>query len=230
MNKRVFLLSAGFGIAGCAFRSLAPVEAQKMTTTVDLLQIRPYEVGQSWRYKKLNFFNSQQVDEILEAVEDIGLAITIRRKGKKGSLSSALESKQGHVIQDPYWDQEPRYLTPVPLWPQDLALNSVMEVTTNYKVAGDSSIYWTSTQRRVTGFEKLNLQSGVFETVRIESLIRLSHPDFNRQSYMRRDTLWIAPQLGRWVVRETQGDYLISTKKSYAGRDDIFRYELIDWS
>jgi hypothetical protein len=192
--------------------------------------MRPFALGQSWRYKKINFFNSLQIDEVLEEIVAIEPVFTIPRTGRMGDLSPEIEISQGFVLSDPYWDQEPTYEIATPLWPDYLTNNTSISHETAYKVAGSSFRYWSSIQRKVVGFEKIKLACGTFNTVKLQSLIRLNHPDFNRQSYLRRDTLWIAPMIGRWVVRETQGEYVMISRSPNIGRDDFFRYELTAWT
>lgn len=230
MHRRLLISLTGLSLANCAFKPLNRLQGEEVHKFVNIPSVRPLSVGQCWQYKKFNFFNSLQVDEILEELVAIEPEITIKRTGRLGKLSPEIESRQGFVVSDPYWDQEPTYKLSAPLWPSSLAANAFIKHETAYQVAGHSFTFWISIQRSVTAFEKISLKCGTFNTVKIESIIRLTHPDFNRQSYMRKDTLWIAPQIGRWVVRETQGEYVMSSRRHNIGRDDFFRYELTDWT
>jgi hypothetical protein len=47
----------------------------------------------------------------------------------------------------------------------------------------------------------------------------------------RRDQIWFAPQIGRWVVRESFGEYLWlgMTGWSQSIKEDYLRWELIAW-
>jgi hypothetical protein len=230
MSRRSFFSLAYLGLASCAFKPLSRFEGDKIPNLADIPSMRLFAVGQSWRYKKINFFNSLQVDEVLEELVALEPLVTIQRTGRLGSLSPETQTSQGFVLSDPYWDQEPTYALSAPLWPLSFNANSFIDHDTAYRVAGRSFKFWVSIQRKVTGFEKISSSCGTFNTVKVESLIRLNHPDFNRQSYVRKDTLWIAPLIGRWVVRETQGEYVMLSRRPNIGRDDFFRYELTDWT
>ena len=79
------------------------------------------------------------------------------------------------------------------------------------------------------GCEKLHLPAGDFTTLRIERLIRLKHFDDFRRDCVRRDTLWLAPEIGRWAARESSGEYLIPSRHTTRIQEDHFRWELTSW-
>jgi hypothetical protein len=231
LNKRSFITLTGISVGGCAFRPLDILEGEKLLRLPGSASMRPYSPGQIWTYKKLNFFNSLQVDEIEEKVVSVISQVVIHRKGKDGkALTPEISNSQGLVLLDPYWDEEPMYEKAIPNWPQTLEVNSTISQTTPYRVANSSFTYWVSVRCKVIGFENISLACGSFQTVKVESLISLNHPDFSRASYLRKNTLWISPKVGRWVLRETQGEYVYSSRRTNFRKDDYFRYELIDWA
>lgn len=231
MNKRSFISLAGISITGCAFKPLSILEGEKLLLPLDIKSMRPYEIGQTWTYKKLNFFNSLQVEEIQERVASISPEVVIDRKSKNGKLlTPEISRSQGQVTLDPYWDEEPTYSTPMPLWPRYFDIGASINQTSPYKVANSSLTFWINMRCKVIGFETLSLTCGSFQTIKVESLIGLNHPDFSRHSYIRKNTLWISPDIGRWVVRETQGEYVNPSRRTNLRKDDYFRYELMEFA
>lgn len=80
------------------------------------------------------------------------------------------------------------------------------------------------------GWEKVNLPVGTFETMHFEKLIRLFQYDSFRMDTVRRDSIWIAPEIGRWIVREMNGEYRVSGGKGVSiRREDNFRWQLESW-
>ena len=52
-----------------------------------------------------------------------------------------------------------------------------------------------------------------------------------RLDTLRRETLWLAPEVGRWVARETNGEFRIAGRRgSWTGREDHFRWQLESWT
>ena len=67
--------------------------------------------------------------------------------------------------------------------------------------------------------------------MRIERYIRQQHHDFSRLETIRHETLWMAPEIGRWVARELWGEYLVPDDNgSYRGLEAHHRWELVSWS
>jgi hypothetical protein len=231
MNKRSFISLAGVSIAGCAFKPLSVLEGEKLSRPLDVKLMRPYGIGQTWTYKKLNFFNSLQIDKVQERVASISPEVVIDRKSTSGKhLTPEISRSQGQVILDPYWDEEPTYSAPMPLWPKSFDIDASVDQTSPYKVANSSLTFWVNARCKVIGFETVFLACGSFQTIKVESLIGLNHPDFSRHNYIRKNTLWISPTIGRWVVRETQGEYVIPSRRTNFRKDDYFRYELSEWT
>ena len=55
--------------------------------------------------------------------------------------------------------------------------------------------------------------------------------DWFRMASNRREQVWFAPQIGRWVVRESFGEYLWLGMTGWAQslKEDYLRWELISW-
>jgi len=120
----------------------------------------------------------------------------------------------------------------VPLWPTPLAVGQVQRVNTHGLEDGGSYRYWVQVHTSVVGWERVTVAAGTFDTMRVERLIRLQHRDVNRLETVRRDVLWLAPAVGRWVARDTSGRYREPDGDKWGGTDyleDHVRWELTAW-
>jgi hypothetical protein len=217
--------------AGCAIQSLPPLKAQRITPNTTDTQVRLPQIGQFWIYKKFNFYNSALLETVKEEITQIDRDILIHRHSDKtGALPSERHGLWGQVKQDPYWDTLQTYDTPLPAWPSHLTVETSQTISTHYRSDNGSFKYWINTSTTVTNWERITLACGTFDTVRIDTFIRLNHPDISRTNCVRRNTIWLAPALGRWVARETTGEYVFShTRHANIGKEDYFRWELDSW-
>ena len=72
VTRRHALLALAAAPAGCAIQQLAPLATQPMAAPGVAGVIRPPQVGQAWRYQKLNHFNSQVLAVVHETVASVG--------------------------------------------------------------------------------------------------------------------------------------------------------------
>lgn len=216
--------------AGCSLQPLSPLKIRPALTQTPLPALRPPAVGQSWTYQQLNHYNGQRVDILQESIAAISPRITLQRQSAHtGPLASEIQSRWGWVVQDPSWDLLQTYEAPMPLWLEPLTSSAVHDIDTHYTVGNSPFRYWIQAQTQVKGLETVDLPIGSFQTVRIEKLIRQSHYDSGKQFLLRRETLWLAPEIGRWVARETNGSFRRAGKRLDEGREDHFRWELTAW-
>jgi hypothetical protein len=230
--KRRSLLALLALPTGCAIQYLPPLAVSKTNRVGPLGTLRAPATGQSWTYNKFNFYNSQLLDTVKEEVVSVNGGIRISRRSKNNmDLGDEFQSVWGQVKQDPYWDFLQTYETALPLWLNNLSVGQTQSTDTHYQSGTSSFRYWISAKTTVTAWETVALSSGTFETVRIEKFIRLNHPDFSRFDNVRRETLWLAPEIGRWVARETNGEFRIpDSRGARSGREDHFRWQLESWS
>ena len=111
---------------------------------------------------------------------------------------------------------------------------AAVTVNTHYRLEGGSFRYWIQVHARARAWERVTLAAGAFDALRVERLIRLNHPDPTRIETVRRDTLWLAPEVGRWVARETSGRYRVADGDDdwpwfNELLEDRVRWELTDW-
>ena len=227
MQRRTVLGLAALPLAACSIQPLQPLPRQAMDAQAQLPAWRDPGVGQSWTYRVLNMYNSELVDTVQETVASISPGILVRRRSSRhGELPEELQSRWGQILQDPAWDRTVVYLQPLPLWPDPLQPGKRVQASTRYRPLGASYSLWIEVHARVTGCERIETAGQWHDTARVERFIRLEHEDSSRLNYTRRDTLWLSPQLGRWVVRETNGEYWRAGQRPIQIREDHFRWVL----
>ncbi len=75
------------------------------------------------------------------------------------------------------------------------------------------------------------MPAGQFKALRFTNLIKFKHSDFSRTDSQRRETIWFAPEVGRWVARESQGTYYVADSTIVTPYNESgYRWELLEWS
>lgn len=248
VTRRFFLLSSAALSVGCAAR--APSETAPSAR-------RPV-VGQSWRYSKQDLFTQAQLDYQLDRVAavdrtveiassseavkaqssagsswgtDILQKYAINREKPPGVLPSEIQDPWGMILADPHWGQVQVYETPIPLWPAQLQPGWQTHFKTMYKTpTNKNALLWDQTMR-ARSWESVTVPAGQFKTLRFTNMINFTSSDMMRTVSSRRETLWFAPEVGRWVARESTGSYYqdnsaVDTPYS----ENSYRWELIEWS
>ena len=81
------------------------------------------------------------------------------------------------------------------------------------------------------GWEMITVPAGEFRALRFTNMINFRSTDFSRSANQRQETVWFAPEVGRWVVRESTGSYYIedsSVDTPYS--ESAYRWELLEWT
>jgi hypothetical protein len=249
VTRRFFLLSSAALSAGCALRPGAGA------TALAAQNVRQPLVGQSWRYAKHDIFTRTIVDEQVDRVAAVDHTVDIdssykattntkpkwgarllqRYTGHKdtsaGSLPSEIQDPWGMVAVDPHWSQVQVYETPIPLWPTQLKPGWQTHVSTNYKTPADEdALPWDQTMKALA-WEAISVPAGQFKALRFTNFIKFKHSDFSRTDSVRRETIWFAPEVGRWVARESQGTYYVADSTIVQPyNESSYRWELLEWS
>jgi hypothetical protein len=232
VNRRSALLAALALPSGCTIQPLAPLPRSAIPAPREPGSLRAPVVGQRWTYRKLNLFNSSLLDVVQETVASLAPTIDVHRQSDSGAaLPDERHAVWGQLLRDPAWDYAMNFETPVPLWPASLTVGVKTMVNTRYRVDGGSIPFWVQVYTAVPGWERVTVGAGTFDTLRIERLIRLDHPDPTRSATVRQDKIWFLPEAGRWVARETAGEYYqISGDNAWTySLEDHFRWELAAW-
>jgi hypothetical protein len=216
VTRRFFLLSCAAWSAGCATQppgaSVSPAA-----------KIRAPTVGQSWRYAKRDLYTHAVIKEEVDRVASIDRYIKID--------SGEVQGPWGMVLADPHWGQIQVYETPVPLWPVQLQPGWQTRIKTQYKTATNGEgLHWNQTMK-ASAWETVTVPAGRFTALKFTNSIEFGCGDFARKDCRRRETLWFAPEVGRWVARESSGSYYADNSASDRSvPEGGFRWELIEWS
>jgi hypothetical protein len=233
LTRRRALLAVMVLPAGCAIQSLASLQSAAMPAPASPGALRAPLVGQAWTYRKLNVFNSSLLDVVQETVASVASTIDVHRQGQgSGALAHEKHAAWGQLLRDPVWDYPMTFEAPVPLWPASLTVGANTTVNTHYRMDGGSVRFWIQVYSVVRGWERVTVGAGTFDTLRVDRLMRLEHQDHTRAQTLRRDTMWLSPEVGRWVARDTSGEYssLGGTRMLRDdAREDHFRWELTAW-
>ena len=231
-SRRKVVLSLLALPAGCAFQPLPALRTETAAAPAQPVTVRPPAVGQRWTYRKYNGFNSALLATEVDEVTAVEPRIVIRhRSDATPVVQEEYQQPWGQVLRDLSWDHVQTYEQALPLWPADLTVGTRSVYNTHYRIDGFSYRYWISVHALVRGWEQVELAQGTHRALRIEQYIRLQHHDFTRLETIRHDTLWLAPEIGRWVAREVSGEYLVPDDQgSFRGLEDHYRWELAAWS
>ena len=195
--------------------------------------MRPPQVGQQWVYQVRNVFNQEIVDVVTETVVAISPQIRIERIGKKlGPLPEEIQEPWGYVVQEPQWRPAQRFQQALPLWPEKLVPEWSGFYRTRYQVPGypNASYYW-GLSIKALGWENISVPAGQFKVLKYhnENPYFESNDVFRVGNY-REEDVWLAPEIGRWVVRRSLGRYITQgVSWSNAYWDDYLEWELISW-
>jgi hypothetical protein len=229
--KRKTLLALLALPAGCTVRSLAPLPTESLPGPQVEPKFRPPALGQSWTYQKFNTYNGKLLATEREEVVSLEPNITLSRKTDAGVVLPDEQHRQwGQVVRDPAWDQVQNYEEPVPLWPQSLAVGSSSSFATHYRLDNGTFRFAINVYTLVKAWEKVVLPQGEFNALRLEKWIRQDHFDVARIETVRRDVVWLVPEIGRWAAREISGQYRYSGQLGPPSHEDSFRWELKAWT
>jgi len=244
-SRRTFLLS---GLALTAARSQAQAPA-------NVAPVRRPNIAQWWRYVRRDGFHGgldvTQIERIAatngivkvdrqneaEAVGEGGASAPpdwlepYRDRRTAEFLPYEIQEPWGSVRIDPHWDAVQVYEVPIPLWPRELRPGAREWINTRYHTASEST--WLAWQQTMTArnWERIRVPAGEFTALRYTNEIVFTSTDFSRYQCLRNETLWLAPEVGRWVARESRGTYYVNDSAiAQPFNEDFWRWELLDWA
>lgn len=210
LSRRTFIASAALAPVACGvplgYQRGTPVAQPKSTPIV-----RAPQVGQEWTYVKRDVFDGKIREIITERVASVGSTIVIERRADDGSqLPSEIQGPWGMVQLDTSWPRLLSFKPAIPLWPEELTSNWSKQVNTKYSLGGyaDNAYGWQE-YMSAHGWESITVPAGTFLTLRYQNLINYESDDPNKVDCIRKETIWFAPSIGRWVARESSGSYQI---------------------
>jgi hypothetical protein len=252
ITRRSFVLGSVGLPMGCMIRPLAadPTSVTRLPPVV-----RRPGLGHSWRYARHDGITGKIVDIQVDQVSAVDHTVSIeswseaaradtgpsswgakwlrpfeRAASRPSSLPSEVHEPWGMIIVDPHWDLVQVYKRPIPLWPTQLRPGWRSLVNTRYKTTEATDLPWQQTMR-AHGWENISVPAGHFMALRYTNLINFRHSDFSWTDSVRRETLWLAPEVGRWVARESRGTYYHDDSvadQPYS--ENSYRWELLNWT
>jgi len=204
--QRLTIAGLVFVVTACS-APLGYETGNSISTPNPLPIVRAPQVGQEWVYSKKNVFNGKELGIITERVSSIGSSIVISRSDADGGqLPSEIQGPWGMISTDPHWSKLMTYTPVIPLWPQNLSGNWSQQANTKYQIAGyDGNFFNWNLFMSSDGWEKITVPAGSFTALKFQNLIYFENPDPNKFDCVRKETIWFAPQIGRWVARESTG-------------------------
>jgi len=229
---QVFLLVLSASLAAC-ISSLPYPQDVAVPQPTPTPQMRPPKVGQEWVYQVRNVFNQEIVDTVTERVVSIGNQVRIARSStKSGELPDEIQSPWGYVLQDPHWQPPQKFDQALPLWPEQLNARWSGFYQTRYQVLGypDATYYW-GLNVKASEWGRVTVPAGSFVTLKYQNTAPFFQSyDIFRTANYREEDVWIAPEVGRWVIRRGYGRYLTAGMFwSNAYWEDYLEWELISW-
>ena len=76
----------------------------------------------------------------------------------------------------------------------------------------------------------MTVHASTYDVLQFDNQIAYASNDFYRVESERSESLWFAPEIGRWVMRRSRGMYYLPGPSSGTMFDDYLQWELISWS
>jgi len=227
LSRRTFIASAALAPIACgvplSYENGIPVAAPQ-----PMPSIRPPEIGQEWTYIKKDVFNGKTLGLITERVSKIAANIVIDRTAENGAmLPSEIQTSWGMVATDTQWPQLLTFNPSLPLWPLELSTGWSKQFTTKYRIAGysDLRLNWQE-YMSVQGWERITVPAGTFIALRFQNLINYENSDPNKVDCIRKEIVWFAPSIGRWVAREVSGSYRVQGQINNESLEGSYQWQL----
>jgi hypothetical protein len=226
-SRRTFITSVALTPVACAL-PLPYERGIPMAQPSPTPSVRPPKVGQEWSYIKRDVFNGKNLGMLTERVASIGTTIVIERTDESGGrYANEVQGPWGMVITDPHWSKTISFNPAIALWPQELSASWSKQFNTQYQIAGyPGSSYGWQAYMSAHGWEQITVPAGTFLTLRYQNLINYISNDDNKVDCIRKEILWFAPSIGRWVARESSGSYMIQGQPGVPILEDSLQWQL----
>ncbi len=248
-TRRQFLLSTAALSVGCVGRGT--VSARPAGATI----VRQPSVGQTWRYAKHDRVTGMLIDTEVNRVSAVGQIIEISTQSEMGqgklrsypswgmrrleeygtrdrpagAPPSEVQRPWGMIWVDPHWGDLQAYEEPIPLWPTELRPGwSSGTIITQYQIDNEDPLPWQLTMH-AHAWEPIKVPAGRFDALRYTNLIDFRFSNVSeREAAQRQETIWFAPEIGRWVARENYGSFREAVGTDV--QESSHRWELLSWT
>ena len=228
-SRRTFIISTALAPVACG----VPLGYERGTPVAQpnpMPTVRAPQVGQEWTYVKKDVFNGKTLGLITERVANVGSSITIERSEDGAALPSEIQSSWGWVTLDPQWPKLLSFNPALPLWPLELSSSWSKQFNTRYSIGGypDGKLGWQEYMSN-HGWEKITVPAGQFTALKFQTLINYESEDDNKTNCIRKETVWFAPSIGRWVARESSGSYQIQGQIGAVINEGSYQWQLTSY-
>jgi hypothetical protein len=230
LSRRTFIASAALLPVACG----VPLGYERGTPVAQpnpIPKVRAPQVGQEWTYIKRDVFDGKNLGLVTERVASVGSIIVIQRSTDGGEqLPNEIQGPWGMVLSDPQWPKLIGFSPAIPLWPQELIATWNKQFNVKYSVGdySDDKLGWQE-YMSAHGWEQITVPAGTFLTLRYQSLINYENIDDNKVNCIRKETVWFAPSIGRWVARESSGSYMIQGQLGAPNLEDSLQWQLTSY-
>ena len=229
LSRRTFIASAALAPVACG----VPLGYERGTAIAQpnpLPIVRTPQVGQEWNYVKKDVFNGKTLGLITERVASVGSSITIERSEDGNMLPNEIQGPWGFVSTDPQWPRLLSFNPALPLWPLELSSSWSKQFNTKYSIGGysDNKLGWQE-YMSAHGWENITVPAGQFSALKFQTLINYESEDANKTDCIRKETVWFAPQIGRWVAREASGSYQIQGQIGAVINEGSYQWQLTSY-
>jgi hypothetical protein len=248
-TRRHFIFLAASASVGCATRGTEMPSPGSYSPIV-----RAPAVGQSWRYAKHDTFTGKVVDTQIDRVSKIGRSVEIESHsetaqdkpvtfpswgdnwwqeymGRETAVAPApteVQKPWGMIVIDPHWSELQAFKKAIPLWPSQLAPGWSITVGTYYKNPNSEETMPSQLTMRAQRWESITVPAGHFTALRYYNIIDFRFRNATeRTAAIRQENIWIAPEVGRWVKRESRGTFREDV--GYEVKESSYRWELLSW-
>jgi hypothetical protein len=251
LTRRSFLIASAAVPIGCA----ANREGLGNAESAAVAAVRPPMTGQSWRYAKHDLFSGALLDTQVDRVSAVDRTIEIESHTEGDAtadtsstdaswwrkhfdhpkpaivLPTEIQSSWGMVLVDPHWGGVQVYEPSIPLWPTTLQPGWQTQIKAKYKSSeAGAPLPWNQTMK-AEAWETITVPAGQFKTLRYVNIIHFVSADPGRTDSVRKETVWFAPEAGRWAARESRGSYYLDESvDDTQAVESSFRWELLSWS
>jgi hypothetical protein len=213
-------------LAGCA----TPVFVDAPRNSTNPPSVR---IGDEWVYAESNRYNDLPLSTVTQRVIAIDPIIRISHRAQSGEVST----ERPEEIYDSLWSikQEPAYgdvqifERPLPFLPAGMQAGTKSVFQTAYKIDGVNQLFYWRSHLFAAGWERVKVPAGEYTALRIERTSWFAHPDLFRSDNLRRDIIWYAPTVNRWVRREWTGEYRSPGARRIPAREDWIRWDLMSY-
>jgi hypothetical protein len=249
-TRREFIFLAAAASAGCVSRG-TKIPATSGPAPV----VRAPAVGQTWRYAKHDYFRGKVVDTQVDRVSKIGQSVEVESRSERAEdkpitfptwgdswwqeymgnetgvapAPTEVQKPWGMIVIDPHWSEPQAFEKAIPLWPSQLVPGWSTTVGTYYRNPNSQETMPSQLTMRALRWESIRVPAGHFTALRYYNIINFRFRNASeRTAAIRQEDIWFAPEVGRWVKRESRG--IFREDVGFEVKESSYRWELLSWT